>query len=55
MHVYFVCFFSEEELCNELNVSASPIGNKREEIVLSHQKNNLTILGKNWIYCLGSF
>ena len=40
------CVFFTEELCNELNVSASPIGNKHEEIVLSHQKNNLTIPGK---------
>lgn len=37
---------SQVELCNELNVLASPIGNKREKIVLSHQKNNLTIPGK---------
>lgn len=39
-------FFFKEELCDELNVSAFPIGNKREEIVLNHQKNNLTIPGK---------
>lgn len=41
-----VCVFFKEELCNELNVSASPIRNKCEKIVLSHQKNNLKIPGK---------
>lgn len=48
-HVFSFFFFlpsPQEELCNEFNVLASPIGNKREKIVLSHQKNNLTIPGK---------
>lgn len=50
-----VCFFCNEELCNELNVSASPIGNKWEEIVLSYQKNNLTIPGKIEFIALVAF